>query len=169
MDSEVLKIIKAQFNQHVVEESLERIVKCINLLTTEEVWYVHNANTNSIGNLILHLSGNVRQYIISGIGEQADIRERSLEFSANEKLSHEDLILQIQQTLVEANDVIQHLDYNSLSKKIIVQGFDHTILSSIIHVIEHLSYHVGQITYYTKYIKDIDTAYYGGLDLDVVS
>jgi len=124
-------------------------------------------NTNSIGNLILHLEGNIRQYIISGLGGYPDARNRSQEFDSREQLSATELSSQLSYTLKKADMVVRQINQDRLTTEYIIQGFPHTCLSAIIHVIEHLSYHVGQITYYTKYIKDIDTAYYGGLDLDV--
>lgn len=169
MDKEILQIVKNQFNQHVVEESLERIIKCLNYLSLEEIWYKHNDHTNSIGNLVLHLQGNIRQYIVSGVGGKADTRQRELEFSSTDEKSHAILISHIKETIEEANQVVQDLSSCDLIKQVVIQGFDHSVLSAIIHVVEHLSYHVGQITYCTKYFKDLDTAYYGDLDLDVVN
>jgi len=164
----VLDLIKSEFHLRVIEESLARIQQCMDLLTTEELWYRHNSNTNSIGNLVLHLEGNIRQYIVSGIGKTADMRERDKEFMEGYSYTSQELLDRLTTTLYTANDVVSKLSFDALAEEVTIQGFQHTNLSAIIHVIEHLSYHVGQITYFTKYIKDIDTAYYGGLDLNVV-
>jgi len=163
----ILDIIKKEYRLRTVEESLERIVSCVNGMTIAQIWYRHNRNTNPIGNLVLHLEGNIRQYIISGVGGHVDVRKRSVEFSTNEQLSAELLAQKLCTTIKEANHVVQQLSFVDLSKKVSIQGFDHTVLSAIIHVIEHLSYHTGQITYYHKFINNLDTGYYAGLDLDV--
>ena len=164
----VLNIIKSEFQQRVIEESLSRIIQCLNTLNHEEIWHSTNSNTNAIGNLVLHLEGNIRQYIISGVGGKADTRKRSSEFEKTHSHTLEQLSIHITQTLTQANATVQNLTYNQLSEEVTIQGFPHTRLSALIHVIEHLSYHVGQITYYTKLVKDVDTGYYGGQDLDVV-
>ena len=163
----MVPIIKSQFTIRVIDESLARIVKCLDLLTIEEIWYRHNDHTNAIGNIVLHLSGNVRQYIVSGLGGEKDIRVREEEFSTNRNESKDKLKTLIQETLIASDNVIQNMDGDTLHEEITIQGFEHTKLSAIIHVIEHLSYHVGQITFYTKYLKNVDTAYYGDLDLNI--
>lgn len=168
MADAVIEIIKNEFHLRVIEESLLRIKQCVGRLTLKEIWHKENDNTNSIGNLILHLEGNIRQYIVSGVGGEKDTRERSKEFISGYTYDQKYLIEKLSTTLEAADSVMQKLSYHQLSEEVTIQGFQHTRLSAIIHVIEHLSYHVGQITYYTKYIKNIDTAYYGGLDLDAV-
>lgn len=167
MADQILNIIKQQFHQRVIEESLARISQCLSELSLIEIWHKQNTNTNSVGNLVLHLEGNIRQYIISGVGKRKDTRERSKEFLDGYDYTEEYLSKKLATTLIEANAIVQQLTHEDLSEEVTIQGFAHTRLSAIIHVIEHLSYHVGQITYYTKYVKDIDTAYYGGLDLEV--
>ena len=163
----MVDIIKKEFHRRMIEEGLARIIKCIGELSDEQLWYKHNANTNSIGNIVLHLCGNVKQYIIAGLGETEDDRQRSLEFLLSSKIDRQSLIQKIEQVVTDANSVVQNLNTDVLSKPRRVQGFDESVLSIIIHVIEHFSYHVGQITFFTKYINDVDTAYYAGLDLDV--
>lgn len=168
MGKTVLDIIKKEFELRVIKESLARIEQCLGILSQEQIWHRQNANTNPIGNLVLHLEGNIRQYIISGVGGEKDVRVRAEEFVGGYSLTAEELIEKIKPTLVLANEAVQLLSFGQLDEEVTIQGFPHTRLSAIIHVIEHLSYHVGQITYYTKYVQDVDTAYYGGLNLDIV-
>jgi len=169
MTDKVLSILKEEFNRRLKLESLSRIEKCISHLTSEEIWRKNNENTNSIGNLILHLQGNVEQYISSGIGGEKDVRQRNKEFDSIEKIDKETLVKRLRQTVELADEIVSKLQFDDLAEKKQVQGFEESVLSIIIHVIEHFSYHTGQITYYTKYIKNIDTGYYAGLDLDVIN
>ena len=122
-------------------------------------------NQNSIGNLIQHLIGNVTQYIISGIGGQSDTRERELEFEVKSDLSTEELSDNLDQLMIEVKNILNQIEDKDLLTKVHVQCFDMSILAIIIHVIEHFSYHTGQIVFYTKKIKNIDTGFYTGLDL----
>lgn len=168
MDNKLIDIVKAEFQLRVIEESLARIEKCLDLLTQEQIWHKKNENTNAIGNLILHLAGNIRQYIIAGVGEEKDLRERDKEFVSGYSHTAEELLAHITPILYDANEVVRQLSSSAFPEEVNIQGFPHTRLSAILHVIEHLSYHVGQITYYTKYINNVDTGYYEGLDLDKV-
>ena len=167
--NKVEQIIKEEFQRRMVEEGQTRIIKCFSELSDEEIWYKQNPNTNSIGNLVLHLCGNVRQYIISGIGKRMDERNRDEEFKIASRVDREILLERLEYTLNEAVQVIETLSFENFSEDRKVQGFNESVLSIIIHVIEHFSYHVGQITYYTKFVKDIDTGYYAGLDLNITS
>ncbi len=169
MNNKLIQIIKSEYQVRVIDECLVRIKQCLNTLNSGEIWLRQNPNTNSVGNLVLHLSGNIRQYIISGVGGAEDTRIRDMEFETSRNETRAFLIDLLDQTLVESNTVVQTLSDVEFIQEVTIQGFEHTRLSAIIHVIEHLSYHTGQITYFTKFIKDIDTAYYGGLDLNVTS
>lgn len=163
----LLSIIQSEYQRRIIEEGMARIVTCAGFLSEEEIWNRQNQNVNSIGNLILHLEGNVRQYIIAGIGNEKDNRTRDKEFDPSNQSEGQPLINKLNQTVIESYNVIQNLVLDNLTEKRKVQGFDETVMSIIIHVIEHFSYHVGQITYYTKLIKDVDTKYYEGLDLNI--
>ena len=167
MHDTVHDIIKSEFQLRVVDESLQRILQCLDTLSHEQLWHRANPNTNPVGNLVLHLCGNIRQYILSGVGGAEDTRQRPEEFADGHDHTKEDLAERITQTLHDANAVVLGLAYEQLTQTVNIQGFSHTRLSAILHVVEHLSYHVGQITYYTKLSCDVDTAYYGGMDLDV--
>jgi hypothetical protein len=59
-----------------------RIVDCLGRLSNEQIWARGVENENSIGNLVLHLCGNVQQWIASGVGGEADVRDRDAEFAA---------------------------------------------------------------------------------------
>ena len=153
--------------RRLFDEGIDRIKKCLSHLTDEQVWYKHNSNINSVGNLILHLCGNVTQYILHGIDGQADIRQRAKEFSEKGPIASSILEQQLDELQAKVNAALDRISADHLVEGRVVQGFDENVTSILIHVTEHFSYHVGQITYYTKYVRDVDTAYYGGMDLDV--
>jgi len=163
----MIEIIKKEYHRRIIEEGFHRIEKCVSLLSEDEIWYRPNENSNSVGNLIMHLSGNVKQYVVSGIGRQPDDRERDKEFDIDNRKEKNVIIGELRKVVFESNGVIDKLTAAQLTEDRKVQGFDESVLSIIIHVIEHYSYHVGQITYFTKARKDIDTGYYAGLDLNI--
>lgn len=162
----MLHLVKTEFNRRVFEESYPRIEKCLNELSDKEIWFRPNENTVSIGNLILHLCGNARQWIVSGLGGEKDIRQRSREFSENGPVEKEKLLEMMYKLKTDITKVMHSVSEDNLSKNHKVQGFEETGLAIIIHVIEHFSYHTGQITLHTKLLKNIDTGYYKDVQLE---
>lgn len=152
--------------RRLITESLPRIKKCVDELSLEEIWHKQNDNTNSVGNLILHLCGNVRQYILSGIDGQEDIRQRDLEFSEKGPIAKGVLKQKVVTLMHEVDAALSRITPEDMVREVGVQGFSENVTAILIHVTEHFSYHVGQITYFTKFIKDVDTGYYAGLDLN---
>jgi len=159
-------LIKTEFNRRVFAESYPRIEKCLNELSDEQIWHRANENTSSVGNLILHLCGNARQWIISGLGNKEDARKRSEEFSEKGSVSKQILLDLMQNLKSDIQRVMETISEGNLAKNYKVQGFDETGLAIIIHVIEHFSYHTGQITLHTKLLKNIDTGFYKGVQLE---
>ncbi len=151
---------------YFLNENTPRIKNCLDRLTEDQVWQRPNASSNSIGNLIIHLNGNITQYILSSLGGEEDLRERDLEFSAKEGWNKNELFDLISGTINQATEVIQKLSEEDLLTSRSVQGFDYTGVANIIHVVEHYSYHTGQIAYWTKLLKDEDLEFYDGKDLN---
>jgi uncharacterized damage-inducible protein DinB len=151
---------------HRIDENTPRINKCMNELEEADAWMRPNNASNSVGNLILHLCGNITQYIISSLGETEDIRERDKEFSANDGYSKSGLMEKLNATIEKAKGIIQTMDRDNLLRKRYVQGFEYSGMGIIIHVTEHYSYHTGQIVFWTKLLKNKDLGFYGGIDLN---
>jgi len=158
--------VKKETRRRLFQENLTRLEKCLNLLTEEELWHRPNENTVSVGNLVLHLCGNIRQWILSGIGGESDHRQRQSEFDEVGPIPAQQLLEKLKSVLTEVDLLLDRLEPQILVEKRKVQGFDESGLSIIVHVVEHFSYHVGQITYITKAKKNVDLKYYGGVDLD---
>lgn len=152
---------------HCIEENTHRIVKCLHEIDDTEIWKSPNNHSNSIGNLILHLCGNIRQYIISGLDEAKDIRERDKEFSTKAGPAKSDLLNQLTGTISGAVGIIKNIDESRLTKIYSVQGFSLSGIGIIIRVTEHLSYHTGQIAFWTKQLKNKDLGFYANIDLNL--
>ncbi|MEM6799961.1 MAG: DUF1572 family protein [Bacteroidota bacterium] len=163
----VHSLMIAEVKRRLFKESIPRAKKCLHLLSQEEIWYRPNENSNSVGNLILHLCGNVRQWLISAIGGQTDIRKRQSEFDERGPLATEVLINMLDELEKDAEKVLNNSSAEILTTDFVVQGYRETGLSILIHIVEHFSGHIGQITYFVKAKKDISTGYYEGHNLDV--
>jgi len=157
---EVGKAVVAYCRDRLVREYLPKIKSCCEQLGEEDLWWRAHETNNSIGNLLLHLSGNVRQWIISGVGEVRDVRERSKEFAARGTLPKAELMERLEATIGEADSVLAELDVSKLPEKRKIQGYQVTILEAILHVTEHFSQHVGQIIYITKLRRGVDLKFY---------
>lgn len=150
-----------------LNENIPRIEMCVDQLSEDEIWMKANKNSNSIGNLILHLCGNITQYIISALGEKEDQRDRDREFNTEGGFTVSELIQKLQTVVREATTIIIQTNKDTLLKIHAVQGFKLSGIGIIMHVVEHLSYHTGQIAFFTKLLKDRDLGFYANVDLNI--
>jgi len=139
---------------------LPKIERCLERLTDEQVWWRPNSESNSIGNLTLHLCGNARQWIISGLGNERDHRTRDQEFSQTEIIPREKLIELLRGTLAEVESVLDGLNPKSLLGSRMIQGCSVDVVQAIYHVTEHFSMHTGQIILMTKILTYKDLGFY---------
>jgi uncharacterized damage-inducible protein DinB len=133
-----------------LQKYLPRIVRCLQVLGEEGIWWRPNEASNAAGNIVLHLCGNVRQWIISGLGGAADLRIRAKEFAERGPIPRRALVRQLKQTVENACRVINRIPARKLSQQYTIQGFQVTGLAAIAHVAEHCAYHAGQLIYLTK-------------------
>jgi uncharacterized damage-inducible protein DinB len=154
--SEFIRVARAK----LLQEYFPRIERCVHELSEDDVWWRAHETNNSIGNLILHLSGNVRQWIIVGIGGAKDTRNRAQEFAERTHIPKAELLMLLRGTLVEADRTLEQFDINKLTEVRHIQRYDVTCLEAIFHVVEHFSGHTGQIIYITKLRKDVDLKFY---------
>ena len=143
--------------------SLERIQACVGKLTDAQIWRRHSENENAVGNLLLHLSGNVRQWIVCGVGGAPDARDRDAEFAARAGSGQAELLRLLRHTVEEALGVIGSVEPARLVEPISVQGYDVTVLGAIYHVVEHFCGHAFQIILLTKFLTGQDLGFYAHL------
>ena len=142
------------------EEYLPKIERCVEKLTDEQVWWRPNADSNSIGNLLLHLSGNARQWIVCGLGGANDERQRQAEFDERSTVPRADLMARLRATVAEVDGVLANFDSAQLLDTYPIQGTQATALAAIFHVTEHFSMHTGQIILLTKLLANVDLVFY---------
>ena len=165
LDEQLRKALVDEVLHRLYDESLPRILRCLDRLTNEQIWWRPNESSNSIGNLVLHLCGNVNQWIYSGLGGFPDDRIRQAEFDTREFIDREDLKITLESTLEKARSVIESVTVNEILRIRPVQTFEEKGLSIMIHVTEHFSYHTGQIAYITKMLSDKPLGFYDGITL----
>jgi uncharacterized damage-inducible protein DinB len=155
-DNDLAKSFLNQAQRLLSRVHLPRIGRCLEALSTEEIWWRPNPASNSVGNLVLHLEGNVRQWIISGLGGAPDIRQRDREFRDQGPIPRTELLAELRTTVDQACRVLAGLSPEDLARRHSIQGFRVTGLEAVFHVAEHFSHHAGQIILATKFLRGKD-------------
>ena len=150
-----------------MDESTRMIDIAFMHLGEQDVWKRPNKISNSLGNLILHLCGNITQYVISSLGETEDNRMRDSEFDTSSGLNKAELLEKLKITVNKAKEVIRNATPEQWLKKRKVQGFDFSGVGVVFHAVEHYSYHTGQIAFWVKLLKTKDLGFYDGIDLNI--
>lgn len=148
----------------LLEQYWPRLRACVESLTDEQIWWRPNEASNSIGNLILHLNGNVRQWLVASFNRQDDKRDRPAEFAAEGGRSASALLEKLGATMNEASEVLARLTEADLLAPYEIQGYHVHGLDAVHQVVEHFGLHYGQIVYITKQLRDADLGFYRELN-----
>ncbi|HEX3251418.1 MAG TPA: DUF1572 family protein [Pyrinomonadaceae bacterium] len=159
-DTAISRAFIAHASQFLLGDFLPKIERCLEKLNDQQIWWRANEDSNSIGNLILHLCGNARQWIICGVGGQPDFRDRDSEFAQRETIPRGELVTLLRSTLSEVQSTLRDLDPSLLLEHRKIQGNDVELLEAIFHVTEHFSMHTGQIIMLTKMLTSSDLRFY---------
>jgi hypothetical protein len=127
-----------------------RIERCVNELSNDDIWWREHETNNSVGNLLLHLTGNLNQFVMAGIGGAPDTRNKPLEFSERTMIPKEEVLHSLYAALLGADRTLEGFKPDHLLDSTIVQGRERPILEVLSIVVEHLALHAGQIFYITK-------------------
>lgn len=146
--------------QFLIEDYLPKIERCLQRLTDEQIWWRANEESNSIGNLVLHLCGNARQWIVCGVGGAVSERDRDAEFAQRDVIARSELLTLLRTTLADVDSTLQSLDPAILLDRRTIQSSDVDVLEAIFHVTEHFSMHTGQIIMLTKMLTSSDLRFY---------
>lgn len=160
LDSKVSRAFIEQARELLTSEYLPRIERCLEKLTDHQIWWRANPESNSIGNLLLHLSGNARQWIVCGLGGETDKRRREVEFAEREIIPRDELLSNLRNTMTDVDRTLGSFDPTRLLVEHRIQGTQTTALAAILHVTEHFSMHTGQIILLTKMLANVDLVFY---------
>jgi uncharacterized damage-inducible protein DinB len=131
-------------------EYLHKIEQCLALLSPSQLWWRANPKCNSVANLLLHLCGNLSQWVLDGLGGQTYERHRREEFAAREGEPGTALAARLHDVVAGCREVVQGLSAADLGKEHTIQGIDRSGLGVLLHAVEHMAYHTGQIVHITK-------------------
>jgi uncharacterized damage-inducible protein DinB len=158
--NEVAEGFLQQARSHLKDDFMPKIRRCLDELSETDVWWRPHEATNSVGNLLLHLAGNVRQWVISSLGGATDRRQRPQEFAERTPISKEELWAGLEKTIREADAILADFPRDRLLEKRFIQKYETNVLQAVFHVVEHFSYHTGQIVYVTKSRREMDLKLY---------
>ena len=150
--------------QRLLEQYWPRLRGCVESLTEDQVWWRPNEASNSVGNLILHLNGNVRQWLVGAFNQFDDTRDRPAEFAARQLMLPVALLDTLGATMQEASTVLSRLTEADLLRTLQIQGYTVSGLQAVYQVVEHFGLHYGQVVYVTKLLRGQDLGFYRELD-----
>jgi len=146
VDQEIPVCLNQQLDQAFV-----KIRHCLQQLTDQQIWWRPRQSMNSIGNLLLHQCGNLRQWAITGVGGEPDTRNRQAEFSQTEIIPVDELLAEVERTVAAAKQVIAKQTRSSWSRCLQVQNFDVSVLEALLHTTTHFVGHTHQIILLTRW------------------
>ncbi len=159
MDAELGRLF-LDYSASKLEQLAARIDTCLERLSVDQVWARGSDSENAVGNLVLHLTGNVRQWIGYGVGGRPDVRQRDTEFATRGDIRPNELVSALRETVGHAVTTIRQLPPDRLLEEITVQTYTLTVMEAIYHVVEHFSQHTGQIIFMTKQLTGRDLGFY---------
>jgi hypothetical protein len=166
MTDQTASAVFLEFSRHkLLDQYWPRMRSCVESLSDEQVWWRPNQASNSIGNLLLHLNGNVGQWLLASFNHQEDKRNRPAEFNAPERLPASVIIQRLGDTMQRAGEVLSRLTEADLLAHYEIQGYyNGTGLAAIYQVVEHFGLHYGQIVYIAKMLRSEDLGFYRELN-----
>jgi hypothetical protein len=150
MTADELAAVVGTAAAHELESALNRIKHCLGQLNDEQMWRRSQPSLNSIGNLILHLCGNLRQWIVAGVGGASDARNRPAEFAERGPIPKDELMRRLEAVVKEAKGVLAGVDARQLAEDRRIQGFDVTGVAAIFDSIPHFRCHTQEIVHMTR-------------------
>ncbi|MGD0293270.1 MAG: DUF1572 family protein [Terracidiphilus sp.] len=162
--TDVTSLFLEHSRQKLLQQYWPRLKGCVESLTDEQLWWRPNEACNSVGNLLLHLNGNVRQWLVASFNQQEDSRNRPAEFSQRELISASVLLDQLGATMQQASEVLARLSPADLSVWYEIQGYKVSGLDAVYQVVEHFAMHYGQVLYIVKTLHGADLGFYSELN-----
>ena len=146
--------ISREFNlqcRALLDQSLQKIVHCLEQIEEHHLWYRPVRDLNSIGNLLLHINGNLRQWAIASLTGGTDVRQRDREFLQNAQGTVNELLDLTVETVSEATVVIASIPADRLLDRVVIQGFDVSVMQAVMHTTTHFQGHTHQIIMLTRW------------------
>jgi uncharacterized damage-inducible protein DinB len=149
-----------EFSVCKLRQFASRIDTCLGKLNEDQIWARGHESENAIGNLALHLAGNVSQWILESLGGVPLQRDRDGEFSARGGVTGPQLATKLNAIVAQATAVIASLTTEQLTAAYTIQNYPVTGVDAVYHVVEHFAQHTAQIIFATKMLTADDLGFY---------
>ena len=146
-----------------LQERRSRIDACLAMLSEGQIWSREHEVENAVGNLVLHLCGNVTQWLLGGVGGQTVSRDRDAEFRRRDRIPRAELVQTLQTVMARADAIVAGVTLDELGRVRTIQGYDVTGLEAIYVAVDHFAEHTGQIIWATKRMTGADLGFYASL------
>jgi uncharacterized damage-inducible protein DinB len=163
-DNELAEMFLEFSRNKLLKQDWPRLRTCAEGLSEEQVWWRPNEASNSVGNLLLHLYGNVTQWLVASFNRWEDKRDRPAEFSARSGMTASLLLQRLSAAMEEAGKVLERMTAADLLAPYEIQGYHVRGLDAVYQVVEHFGMHYGQIVYITKLLSAKDLGFYRELN-----
>jgi len=163
-DSKAAELFLDFSREKLLKQYWPRLRQCVESLNDDQVWWRPNAAGNTIGNLVLHLNGNVGQWLVASFNHLDDARDRATEFNERRRIPGATLLARLEATMHESARVLARMTLADLLATYEIQGHTVSGLAAIYQVVEHFGMHYGQIVYITKMLQAEDLGFYKELD-----
>jgi uncharacterized protein DUF1572 len=164
-DAELAALFLEFSRNKLLNQYWPRLRSSVEPLTDDQVWWRPNPACNSVGNLVLHLNGNVRQWLIASFSGLEDTRNRPAEFNERRRIAGKLLVQQLDSTMQEAGTVFDHLTARDLAATYQIQGYTVRGIDAVYQVVEHFGMHYGQVLYINKMLRGEDLGFHRELNL----
>jgi hypothetical protein len=164
-DAELAALFLEFSRNKLLNQYWPRLRSSVEPLTDEQLWWRPNPACNSVGNLLLHLNGNVRQWLIASFSGLEDARNRPAEFNERRRIAGKLLVQQLDATMQEAATVLDRLTARDLAATYQIQGYTVRGLDAVYQVVEHFGMHYGQVLYINKTLRGEDLGFHRELNL----
>ncbi len=164
-DAQLAQMFLEFSRKKLLEQYWPRLRGCVESLSEEQIWWRPNPACNSVGNLLLHLNGNVTQWIVASFNRLDDGRDRPSEFHERAQPTGKVLLDRLGATLDEVAKVLARITPEELASTYQIQGYTVKGLDAIYQVVEHFGLHYGQILYITKTLRGEDLGFFRELSV----
>jgi uncharacterized damage-inducible protein DinB len=147
---ELAREFVARSRYYLMDEYRTKLRRAVKVIPADAIWQRANDGSNSVGNLLLHLAGNVGQWIVGGVGGAADRRDRPAEFNTRHGATADELLAALDGVLSEADAVLESLSADTLAERRTIQGRDVSVMAAVYSAVQHFSTHLGQIIMVAK-------------------
>jgi uncharacterized damage-inducible protein DinB len=140
----------AELCARFLEEYLAKIRYALARLPPERLWWRPAADTNSAGNLLLHLAGNLSLWLLVGVGGESIERDRAGEFAATGGADARELEARLAAVVGRCTALLRGPAVADETRPLLIQGYSTDVRGAVLHAVEHMSYHTGQILLLVK-------------------